>query len=73
MIHKSRINIDQINQMQEVPDEDETVNFDPFGAQSVEGDDDQDTMDASRMNRGRGANVGNRANEKQESKSPSPR
>ena len=73
MIHKSRINIDQINHMQEVADEDETVNFDPFGARGVECDDDQDTMDASRMNRGRGANAGNRANEKQESKSPSPR
>jgi len=46
-VHKSRINIDQINQMNET-EEDETVNFDPFISQNPQGELqlEQDTLDA---------------------------
>ena len=46
-VDKSRINIDQINQMNEA-EEDETVNFDPFVSQNPEGELqlEQDTLDA---------------------------
>ena len=46
-VYKSRINIDQINQVNEA-EEDETVNFDPFVSQNPEGELqlEQDTLDA---------------------------
>ena len=59
--------------MQEAGDEEETVNFDPFVGQNLEGDEEQDTLDAGRIKRGRAPNVGPGPNEKGESKSPSPR
>ena len=72
MIQRSRINIDQINQVQEIVDDDETVNFDAFIATNLEAED-QDTLDPVRQKRGRGAQVATRANDNHESKSPSPR
>jgi len=72
MIQRSRINIDQINQVQEIVDDDETVNFDAFVATNLEAED-QETLDPVRQKRGRGEQIVARAAGAHDSKSPSPR